>query len=999
MKRVFILILFVIPVFLIAQGFENKSTITEDLKLEISQRLDSDLIPVTIVLSDEYPTNQLRSTYNNMTKTERKKLVIQELKSFSENSQQNIKETLEIEEGAGNIVIEHYFWITNAIKCKAKPEIINQLAKRDDVKRINFDKETYALFDEQSTEVESNSTREITYNVLKVNAPDVWAEGYTGEGVIVAVLDVGVNYNHADLSSHMWESADYPYHGYDFAYNDNNPMDNHGHGTHCAGTVAGDGTAGSQTGMAPGATIMALKVLNDNGGGVESATWQAIEFAVDNGADVLSMSIGWMHSSNPDRVTWRNTMNNALAAGVVASVAAGNDYGSITNPDDVRTPGDCPPPWLNPDQTLTGGISAVVCVGATNSNDNIAAFSSRGPSSWENVNPFNDYPFNPEIGLLRPDVSAPGVDVKSCNAFNVNGYTTMSGTSMATPGVAGVMALLLSKNSNLTPEMIDQLLETTAIDLGSVGKDNMYGAGRIDAYQALINAIDIYAPTALNAATDQETGLCTLTWNHYETDAFEYFRIYRDNVIIDSTTELTITDQLTDIGYYMYSVTAFYGGNMESDAAIKQTQFGSSTIVANPNPFSVNIRPDSVIEREVVIRNEGILDLTFLLSPLPPLASWLSIDPESGEVPIGDSIIITLALDATDLENGVYSTQAPLRTNDIESVLYFIDVNMAVTNLEVDAGVSSDEICIGFSAQLESLVSGGTGTYTYQWSSEPAGFYSEEPNPIIFPEVNTNYFLTVNDGIVSVESSVYVNVLETPHVDLGGDQIVCGENSIDLDAGNQGDSYLWSTDETSQTITATGDGNTLFWVQVTNANNCSTRDTIYINFAELPYINLGNDTLICGGETLTLNAGNQGAQYIWSTGTNEQTYIADTLGFGLGVQNISVEVTSEVGCKNDAGISVEFIDCASINEITGVEFSIYPVPTEGLVNIKFSGNTNHPLEVRVYDLSGKEVFIISDIAVSGVTIKRADLSGLAKGAYTIIVSDGRSKIADKILIK
>ncbi len=194
------------------------------------------------------------------------------------------------------------------------------------------------------------------------------------------------------------------------------------------------------------------------------------------------MSLGWSHSWNPDRVTWRNTYDNALAAGMVASVAAGNEGGSVNSVDDVRTPGDCPPPWLHPEQTEIGGLSAVVCIGATDSGDNIAGFSSRGPSSWENINPWDDYPHNPEIGLLRPDVSAPGVDVKSCSAFNVNGYTTMSGTSMATPGVAGVMALMFSKNPNLSPEEVSMLLETTSVDLGSAGKDNMYGTGRVDGF-------------------------------------------------------------------------------------------------------------------------------------------------------------------------------------------------------------------------------------------------------------------------------------------------------------------------------------------------------------------------------------------------------------------------------------------------------------------------------------------------------------------------------------
>ena len=365
----------------------------------------------------------------------------------------------------------HRFWIVNVVTCMASEAVIYDLAMRSDIERIDIDEERNMLINEPAASPNPiMGIDEITYNVLKVNAPDVWALGFTGEGIVVSVIDSGVNYNHVDLADHMWEDDDYPNHGWDFYNNDNDPMDGHGHGTHCAGTVAGDGTAGSQTGMAPDASIMACKVLADGGDGSESGVWAAIEFTVDNGGDIISMSLGWQHSWNPDRESWRTTMDNALAAGVIASVAAGNEGGSITNPDDVRTPGDCPPPWLHPEQTLQGGISAVVCIGATNSSDGIASFSSRGPSSWENVSPYFDYPFNPEMGLLRPDVSAPGVDVKSCDAFNTNGYTYKSGTSMATPGVAGVMALILSKNPNLTPEEMTSILETTAVDLGAQEK-------------------------------------------------------------------------------------------------------------------------------------------------------------------------------------------------------------------------------------------------------------------------------------------------------------------------------------------------------------------------------------------------------------------------------------------------------------------------------------------------------------------------------------------------
>ena len=172
---------------------------------------------------------------------------------------------------------------------------------------------------------DGKGVNEITWNVTKVNVPAVWALGYTGAGIKVGVLDTGVNYNHVDLADHMWSDPGYPNHGYDFANNDNNPIDDNGHGTHCAGTVAGDGTAGSQTGMAPDATIIALKVLNSTGSGTESGVWAAIQFIVDHGGDVISMSLGWQHSWGVDRASWRNSFNNALAAGVIAAVAAGNE--------------------------------------------------------------------------------------------------------------------------------------------------------------------------------------------------------------------------------------------------------------------------------------------------------------------------------------------------------------------------------------------------------------------------------------------------------------------------------------------------------------------------------------------------------------------------------------------------------------------------------------------------------------------------------------------------
>jgi hypothetical protein len=131
-------------------------------------------------------------------------------------------------------------------------------------------------------------------------------------------------------------------------------------------------------------------------------------------------------------------------------------------------------------------LSGVITVGATNIGDGIAGFSGRGPVSWQNASPWFDYPWPSEMGLLDPDVSAPGVNVTSLRYNNNSGYVGgWNGTSMATPHVAGLIALMLSKNPMLTPAELDSIIETTSVDLGTPGKDNNYGAGRIDACGAV----------------------------------------------------------------------------------------------------------------------------------------------------------------------------------------------------------------------------------------------------------------------------------------------------------------------------------------------------------------------------------------------------------------------------------------------------------------------------------------------------------------------------------
>jgi len=448
-------------------------------------------LPVQIVLKEQFDKALLNSLVEGMPKVQRRLEVVRILSEFSAEKQAGVLAYLAGQPGSVENVKS--FWVLNAVYCEATPAVIQALSLRPEVNYVNYDLVYQPNLLEEATPVQS--TDEITWGVDKVNAPDVWALGYTGAGVVCGHIDTGCNYNHPDLADHMWTDANYPHHGWNFENNNNDPMDISGHGTHTSGTVAGDGTGGSQTGVAPDAQIMVCRVRTQVDSTAESQCWAAMEFCVapplspSNGADLYTMSLGWQISWSPHQASWRTTADNVNAAGVSQIVAAGNERG-IAVPDACRCPGNVPPPWWNPENTGEGALSGVVSIGATDSTDAIASFSSNGPVTWSSVAPFNDYPYPP--GLTRPDVSAPGVDVKSCS-YSGSGYSVMSGTSMATPHTAGVVCLMLSKNPELTPAEVDSLLEVTSIDLGPAGKDNDFGAGRIDAL-AVVEATPFPGP-------------------------------------------------------------------------------------------------------------------------------------------------------------------------------------------------------------------------------------------------------------------------------------------------------------------------------------------------------------------------------------------------------------------------------------------------------------------------------------------------------------------------
>ena len=495
MKRLFFTL---IVIFLGLASFAAPPVIDTELEAEMQCIGNEEKIKVVILLSEQSDAmDLLREAEFFSTKQEKRQFVIETLKRQAEATQYELIGLLNEMERNGMVDEIQQFWLVNCVSCKASKAAINDLAQHRDIMTIYHCQETQWIFENEATPAPRGNGREITENLLQVNAPQAWEQGYMGAGVLIAVIDTGIRLDHADLAGRLWDGgAEYPHHGYDFYYHDNDPSDDWGHGTHVAGTICGTGASGSQTGIAPEATIMALKTFNSDGVGEETHWVAAMQFALEHGADLMNMSLGRPQPNAAQKLMTRQACDNTLAAGVVVAACAGNIRQMqfmVPVPNNIYTPGDCPPPHLHEDQLVNAGrTSCVICVGAVNYDNTIASFSSEGPSQWTDVTAYNDYPYTAgsttEIGLIRPDICAPGVQIKSLDFNTTDGYTLMDGTSMATPLVAGTIALMLSKNHELTPAQIDEILERTAVKL-TEHKSNDFGSGLLDALAA-VNAVE-----------------------------------------------------------------------------------------------------------------------------------------------------------------------------------------------------------------------------------------------------------------------------------------------------------------------------------------------------------------------------------------------------------------------------------------------------------------------------------------------------------------------------
>ena len=500
MKKLYTLFFFLFCFCLISFS-QGNNVIEPELQQLIDCGSKEKLAVIIVMRSQAEPATLKAKAAAHRDRTVKRSAVVGELKAHSNRTQTSLLSFLQAEEEKGNVANISSLWISNSITCNATSDVIYALSRRFDVAFVGMDKEVQMFcnsFQENVAQQFTSSVRAgLTPHVIQVGASQVWEQGYTGKNVVVAILDSGINNEHCDLKDHLWQGyvdtdgdgeGDTLVNGWNYVDDNANIKDDYGHGTHCAGIICGDGTSGNITGVAPDATLMTLKIVNRAGAGTPTQMIKGVQFAIENGASILSISSGFK-STQIDASTkesLRRTFVAVLEAGVIAFVAAGNDGDSYGAPDNVDFPAACPPPYLHPDQqTNAGGLSSVVCVGSVNANDEYMSSSSKGPVTWKGTE-WNDYPYDAErIGLIRPDICAPGDLIYSLKHDENDKYKFMSGTSQATPCVAGVAALMLEKNSSLTPADICRLMENTAKKLTET-KSNLTGSGRVDA----LNVVD-----------------------------------------------------------------------------------------------------------------------------------------------------------------------------------------------------------------------------------------------------------------------------------------------------------------------------------------------------------------------------------------------------------------------------------------------------------------------------------------------------------------------------
>ena len=400
-----------------------------------------EMVTVIVTLPQQADLSRVRGA----DRAARQQGVILALQATANATQNQLTRLLDARKRQGLVQNYESLWVFNGLSITATGGVINELAQRPDVLSIAPDN-----IDIVPVLGPAES------NLAVVSAPALWNMGYTGQGIVVADMDSGVDISHPDLASRWRGGTNSWYDPYN--QHPNTPYDKSGHGTWTTGIMVGGDAGGTTVGVAPGAQWIAVKIFDDRGKSTATAIHQGFQWLLDpdhNPATADAPNVvnnSWTYGSPGCNLSFEPDMQALRAAGILPVFAAGNGGpGSNTSYSPANNP-------------------SAFAVGATDNNDQVYTYSSRGPSTCGgSTGPF-------------PELVAPGVNIRTTGLFGT--YYSDSGTSFAAPHVAGGLALLLAVYPNLSADDQAQALINSAVDLGASGPDDVFGYGRLNLFAA-----------------------------------------------------------------------------------------------------------------------------------------------------------------------------------------------------------------------------------------------------------------------------------------------------------------------------------------------------------------------------------------------------------------------------------------------------------------------------------------------------------------------------------
>ncbi len=455
--------------------------------------------------------------------------------------------------------VNYRYKLIPAVAASLPKNAITRLKKNPDIAYI-----------ERDYEISITETETLPWGVDRINAEMVWngADGGTevikgrdtGSGINISIIDTGIDYNHPDLAPNYKS-------GYDFVNDDDDPMDDNGHGTHCAGIIAAAFNRKGIIGVAPEANLYAVKALDSKGKGYVSDVIAGIEWSVNHKMAIISMSMG----STSDSTALREACEKAYKAGVLLVASAGNKgSGKDKDMDTVTYP---------------GRYDSVIAVAAIDKHNRRASFSSTGP---------------------EVELAAPGVRIYS--TYPEDRYSIKSGTSMACPHVTGTAALVWHAHPEYNNTQLRERLHDTAEDLGPEGKDNEYGYGMVNAGEAVYvkaQDTDTTPPGSISNLEASSVGDTWIRWdweNPQDTD-FGYTMLFLNGTWIANTsnTYYYARGLTPNTSYSIGTHTVDVSGNVNETWVNQTVKTKSTTISASisssssiPHISNISYKPPSL---------------------------------------------------------------------------------------------------------------------------------------------------------------------------------------------------------------------------------------------------------------------------------------------------------------------------------------------------------------------------------------------------------------------